>query len=133
MYSPRKYFNPCASDLLVFLVGGWTISIETYSLTTYIFTKIELELPLNFQLSACTAVMGAYSVIALANMMLCEADKGGKGWKRVQEVWVESVWSNCKPWVQGGQVYVVSLLYGVYRGVSLDSGEQTFAVSFLDF
>jgi hypothetical protein len=131
MHSARKYFNPCATDLLVFLVGGWTTFIETYSLTTHNFTQIELELPANFLSSACTAVLGAYSLIALATTMLCEAEEGGKRWKRTQEVWVESAWSNCKPWVQDGQVFVVSLLYGVCRGVNLASGEQTCAISFL--
>lgn len=126
----RAYFNPCATESLIYLVGGWTTSIETYNTSTHNFTLIDLELPIDFAKSACTAVLSGYSLIALAPTMLCEVNESRKGWKRTQSVLLQSTWSNCKPWVQDGQVFVVSVLYGVCRGVSLVSGEETCVQSF---
>ena len=131
MSNARAFFNPCATESLVFLVGGWTTSIETYSLITHNFTLFELELPIDFARSACTAVLNAYSVIALAPTMLCEAEEHCTRWKRTQEVQLQSTWSNCRPWVQGGRVYVVSMLYGVCRGVDLTCGLETCVESFI--
>lgn len=125
MQHPRKYFNPCATLTLIYLIGGWATSIETFSLSSHTFTLLSLELPSNFGNSACTATLTNHSLIALAPTAICESDETFTQWTRMEMLSSKSVWSNCEPFLYKGHIFVVSLLFEVCRKINLNTGEET--------
>ena len=118
MVNSRAFFVICRYADQVYLCGGGTRAVESFSLLHRSFTPLPFQLP--EESSSLATVQGYHlTVITQTHVGVWDVRDGHRVSSKKRPF--GAVWSRCMPVVRAGCIYVVD--FGICKGISLETGK----------
>ena len=123
MIFPRAAFNPCLSAPLIWLCGGRSATVETFSITSGLFTLIpEFVLPAH---SCNVALIRNSELVVITNCHVCVFGVKSRETVLIRKHMEYYSWSNCTPGVTNNAVFISDNVFKVIRKIDFITGEMT--------